>query len=411
MKTGINAVAPFLRTSHGYVVCVEDAEGEPIQTASGDALFLMAGMLHGDLDEMVAQADYAFARAGSRRVTAVIETQHPSFRFPDLLTRQLFKSMQRHDGNLGAVYIVNLSRVMRIGFRLATPFMSAETRSKVKLLTISELAAELGPSATLTRWGGAVEFDGDAYLSRRAALEGVRLDASVRPFHSSSVASSNRALKAHLRQLSSTVFDADAVIFGQWCEKRGGGGLFGSLRWKRKYLMVTQDHLAYAETDDLATASVTLVEREHVQAVHRVEDARVDVTTDARTFMFRFEKDVVAEVFASSVAPARTGGRPCVEKDRGDDHDAPESKVFRGHEAKERDRDDAGENDGERQREVLQVVVGEAHDHGGEQATEAKLGDETDGEGAHAVSPPRLANALKVVSPDGPELERDREDA
>ena len=198
MKSTINTVAPFLRTSHGYVVCVEDTEGGLVCTSSGNALFLMAGMLHGELDEMIAQADYAFTRAGTHQVIAVIETQHASFRFPDLLTRQLFKSMQRHDAKLDTVYILNLSRMMRIGFRLAMPFMSTETRAKLKIVTPTELAANLGPSATLQRWGGTVEFDATGYISRRAALEDVCLDASVRAFELSSVASSNRALRLQL---------------------------------------------------------------------------------------------------------------------------------------------------------------------------------------------------------------------
>eukprot|EP01046_Picozoa_sp_COSAG06_P058992 COSAG06_NODE_12047_length_1430_cov_1.244929_1_plen_201_part_00 len=115
----------------------------------------------------------------------------------------------------------------------------------------------------LPRWGGggSFHFDLDEYIAQRAAAEGVEVGSEVRRFgdHASgegaaagSAASEdamNASLSMSLLEVMSTVTEesgegkggggeegdaAEGVAHAAALMKRGGGGAFGNLKWKKK---------------------------------------------------------------------------------------------------------------------------------------------------------------------------------
>lgn len=121
------------------------------------------------------------------------------------------------------------------------------------------------PDSMLSRWGdgGSFRFDLDAYISQRAAAEGVDPGSEVRRFGdivvtgtedgaSSAAAANESAMNASLKMslkdvMSMTAIDGaetsagnatesiDGVVHADVLMKRGGGGAFGNLKWKKKY--------------------------------------------------------------------------------------------------------------------------------------------------------------------------------
>lgn len=287
----IRVVAPFLRADHGHVFCVEHRDGRPVVTADGHAILVMRGMLHGTLEEMTRQADYAVARVDeqNRAAIAVIEANHPSFRYPDALLRALLRSIRTHEHKVHRLYFAGLSRIVRVGFRMfALPLMSADMRSKLCIVKTADLLPMLGHNASLYTWGGGVDFDVDSYIARRAQLEGVAPPASneLRIFDAELLKSANKALREEARRRSDT-FSTGDIVFRADCEKRGSGGLFGSVAWKPKTIAVSDAALAYASHEADFGNDATVVDREEIRDV-TVEGRTVCVRATKREFLLRF---------------------------------------------------------------------------------------------------------------------------
>lgn len=289
----IATVAPFLRAPHGHVFCVENSDGSPVVTSCNHVLVVLRGMLHGTLSKMEEQVDYTFDRVREHGLSAVtvIEANHSSFRFPDSVLRSLLSSVRKHEDWIHKVYFVGLSRTVRLGFSLfATPFMDPKMRAKMALPTHKELCRCIGHTTALVQWGGAVVFDADAYIDRRANIEGVASPQETRHFDHTLLRASACALRecANRTVLSCAV---DGEVFREPGEKQGSGGLFGSVRWKPKVFVVSNHMVAYADADDVLVA--TAVDRLDITSVS-VEGRLVFMQTCKRGYKLRFRDEETA---------------------------------------------------------------------------------------------------------------------
>ena len=152
-------------------------------------------------------------------------------------------------------------------FKLVKPFMRREVyESMVLKPSFAHLPSAIPKASMLRRWGGDLDFDIDAWVEWRAAEEGV--DASQlcgrgegRRFDPKVAAAAAEAAMAD--SLSASDITAQKLLAGEVgssrraprlhgkVDKRGSGrGLFGTVRWKPKYLVVSEVGLVYFDSPD-----------------------------------------------------------------------------------------------------------------------------------------------------------------
>lgn len=273
----VRAVEPFLRGgAHGYVACVETESG-CVRDAEGRPVILCRGLLHGSVEEMKAQVDYTIGRCAihGRVFCTIIETRHPSFRFPDSSLRAVLHHLRKYTDACGPIYLVGLPGLVARGVRLfAFPFLDADTKARLHFVAHSPVNVE--------------DFDPLQYVAWRRAVEEVEATVSPRPFSHAFIVAANEALR---KQASEDVVN-EAVLYSGPCEKRGGGGLFGTRRWKSKTLVVTRERLFYRDSGSVGSVPLS-------GATWRVETALLYIVTPARTFEFRLPHNDLATVAAA----------------------------------------------------------------------------------------------------------------
>lgn len=287
----INSVAPYMHCGHGYVICVECDDGLPLLTVEGDAVVLMRGMIHGTLEEMTRQADYAFAVASrhSSTVVAIVETRHKSFRFPDTLMREFLKKMRKYESKLQSVYFAGLSFLVRTGMKLfAIPLLHYEMQKKLRIVDMGHLGSLFGRDCALSEWGGRRKCTTDTFVYRRAAIDGVIPSTEERNFDESLLKKAEDALRNQLKLASIATIEQHHALCSVSGEKRGGGGWMGTTRWKKKHILVADEIVAYADTEDALRIDSKVIARQNITNVS-TSDNCVNVVTEARPYLFRFK--------------------------------------------------------------------------------------------------------------------------
>ena len=191
MQLTVDAIAPYVISGHGFVLCLEDETG-PRCAPSGAALILARGLPHGD--DMRAQVDYVFERAAkhAKHVCVLVETAYPSFRFPDASLRALFAYSRKYEQRIEAVYFVGLSPLLRKGLRLfGLPLLPSFLRTRIRMVTdddpdVVPLRKDVDPCATI------------AWLRRIEGLTATPLDA--RHFDTNLLRTSRKELRAASRR-------------------------------------------------------------------------------------------------------------------------------------------------------------------------------------------------------------------
>lgn len=264
----VNAIAPFVRSEHGYLVLMEDETEGCVNTASGDALLFMCGMIHGTLEAMIAQVDYAFLRARARgvaRVSAIVDASRPSFRVPDVLMHRVFKHLRRYEDALGDIFFWRTPALKMRGMRLfVLPLLPSSLQSRVKF------CSSLHPIAPAAADPGS--WDKLRYLRWRAADEGVALTSDVRDFDVKGLADGRRMLDEDMRAHRSAL-EAMPFHFTRKMRKRGRGGALGTTRWKDKVVRVDDSCLYYTDS-----TAIGVVELSSIVRVDLVDDftAQID---------------------------------------------------------------------------------------------------------------------------------------
>lgn len=290
-KLTIDKIAEFYRAPpgrkypDGCVFLLENMQdGTVARDAKGRPVAVSLGMQHGNVQEMQQQFAYVMERLEAHAQSSgikvhglcmVVEVRPrekdapPSFRFPDRDVRTLF-DMGRdvYPTTLWSVnHFCGLPRVVTWAFKLVKPFMRREVyESMVLKPSFAHLPSAIPKASMLRRWGGDLDFDIDAWVEWRAAEEGV--DASQlcgrgegRRFDPKVAAAAAEAAMAD--SLSASDITAQKLLAGEVgssgraprlhgkVDKRGSGrGLFGTVRWKPKYLVVSEVGLVYFDAPD-----------------------------------------------------------------------------------------------------------------------------------------------------------------
>lgn len=200
------------------------------------------------------------------------------------MQRKLFKHLRQYEHLIQHIIFVGMPRIIRIGFKLATPFLGETLRERIRILGYDQLDDWLAPSDRPVALNGTWEFDMEQYICLRANEEGVVVDESVREFNPLELASASDALRSALNH--SPLVDMDDVFFQCDGEKRGSGG-WGTKRWKNKHFLFMPETLVYGEGQDcLESTSITLTgsNLEHV-------GSELKLTTPERSYLFRFDTE------------------------------------------------------------------------------------------------------------------------
>lgn len=287
----------ILGDTHGFVYVLENDDGTPVVTRVDEAVVLMRGMLYGTADEMCAQMEYTIECLRGRSVCAIIDASHPSFRFPDAAVRVLFGRMRALRIDIRRIIFAGMSLVVRVGFRtFALPLLDNELREKISVVSSLATAAEhLGIA-----WPSAAR-DPSAWVRHRALIEDVDIThVALRSFDSRYIDAANSALadaaKKPVDALSNAVYDSE-------CQKRGSGGVFGTVRWRRKHIWVC-----------IESGEAILVYRDEARGEYSqpirplrcvVDDLKCVVHTNERAYTFHFASDRACRHFEEAVTTAQ----------------------------------------------------------------------------------------------------------
>lgn len=279
----------ILGDSHGFAYVLENADGTPLLTQSGDAIVLMRGMLYGTAEEMCAQMEYILQCVRPHRICAVIDATHASFRFPDATVRTLFRRVRALRVDIRRIIFAGMSRLVRVGFRsFAVPLLGAELRKKIDVVTSTRAAVEhLGLPWPLT------VRDPSTWIRERALVDGVDITL-VAPsyFDARYTTAANIALldatKHPPDELSNAVFECDA-------KKCGSGGLFGTVQWRDKRIWVC------VEDDERIIVYRDILRGEYSQPINPIgceaDGKKCVVKTRERSYTFCFLNDSVCAEF------------------------------------------------------------------------------------------------------------------
>lgn len=295
--TFARTIAPFVKADEGYVICLETASFV-FTSAKDEAVIFSCGLPHGSIAEMCAQVDHAFERALTHRdrVCTIIETRHRSFRFPDHGLRRVLQHLRKHEKHMGDIYFLDLPALIRRGLKLfAFPFLDPLLKSKLRMIPASKVSEVLHRAPT--RWGGPIGFDKAAYLERRAAAEGSSLaDVRARAFDATILRDANAALAEQVCAARRSPRRAAAVLFEGVCRKRGSGGLFGSIEWKRKTVRLTDASMSYSDRSGETTIALD------PGCTWSTPADTLVLETAQRSYVFSFEANERARFLASLTA-------------------------------------------------------------------------------------------------------------
>lgn len=270
----IAQIAPFLKrpkqagAPDGCAVCLE-WPGGCARDKLGRPIVALIGMPHGTAEEQQMQVAYAMKRAEAQCQpdkpkcwTSVVEVQPRSgcavtFRFPMAPERSVMDMQKVHfPASLdGETHFCGLPQAVVWAFKLCRPFMHPKAYNSLKLRpNFKHLKEIIDDDSLLKEWGGKLEFDFDEYIAWRAREEGdEELAANV-----GAVVPRRFTGKPPRGVTLASLREGDVEITKQGSiHKRGsGGGLFGTLRWKRKYVVVLDGSLWYfnEEKDDAESA-------------------------------------------------------------------------------------------------------------------------------------------------------------
>lgn len=281
-------VAPFLRSAPGAlgpdggIVCLE-WDGGCARDKQGRPIVACIGMPHGSANEQKAQTAYAMRRALAnclpgqpKQWTTVVEVQPragcaPTFRFPRSAERSVMDMQREHFSETigGPVHFCGLPRAVTYAFKLVKPFMSAKAYSALKLKPdFSHLKDHADTSSLLKEWGGELSFDMELYLAWRAKEEDSVLTRPIRRYEGAAPKGVTLAslrgdggdgirIGGNNNDSSNKTASDDSVISGPSSGgspvsyegtllKRGSGeGMFGTLRWKHKFVVLSSGMLWY----------------------------------------------------------------------------------------------------------------------------------------------------------------------
>ena len=304
-KLTIADVAAFYRAPSGdrtnpdgCLLLLEDAAGGCCRDNRGRPILASLGMQHGSAVEMQQQFAYISERLEAHKqpdapvhgACVVIEVRPrdagapPTFRFPDRSVRTLF-DMQRdiYPASLSSHnHFCGLPRTVTWAFKLVRPFMRREAYESLVLKpSFGHLPGVMPRSSMLTQWGGELDFDIDKWVEWRAREEGVAAEALCprgggRRFDpKAAAAAAEEAMADSLGAGGGGSVNAKALLAGEFgsatgggtpqpprrhgtVEKRGSGrGLFGTVRWKPKLLVVAADvGLVYFDSLEPTTSNV-----------------------------------------------------------------------------------------------------------------------------------------------------------
>ena len=353
----IAEIAPFMRSPSagrvvpdGCSVLLEDGKGGVARDKLGRPILMVVGMQHGTKEEMQRQLVYMAARAKEHALPGmppnaacvVIDVQPaekgapPTFRFPDRDVRTLFELQERcYPGALFTTsHFCGLPRFVTLGFRLVKPFFRKETYEAMVLKpSFAHLALEVSPENMLPRWGGTFAFDLDEYVEWRAREEGVdpatlcargagkaydaakgAAAAAVAIAEASSGGGDGGGVGMSITEL---LAESDGVLHKGAVSKRGSGrGLFSSVRWKTKLLVLTPGSLCYFDKLDDAdptnkVARMVLIDGS--TSVTRLGGASADgrgpagqftVRAQARDYLFGVDESAEADAWVAEIEKA-----------------------------------------------------------------------------------------------------------
>lgn len=352
----LRAPSPDRRIPDGCVVLLEDMNGGVARDTLGRPIMACIGMQHGTAEEMCRQylyvakrlLEHSYARpdlppGAACTVIDVVpqEAGAPvSFRFPDKDVRVIFGMQELcFPGALfSSSHFCGLPMFVTWAFRLVRPFMRRETFEAMVLKpSFSHLVGNhIQREQMLPRWGGSLQFDLDEYIDWRAREEGVDLSTlcprgAGKSFDARAAAASQAAaLEAASRGSEETTtsgaagrvtapdFDAGAVKHGIVSKRGSGQGLFSTVRWKRKLLVLTPHALGYFDALDATDSSNTLARSVPLRcgdaSVERVQgspghDHQFRVRTGGRDYLFAADGSSDADGWVHAIEEVIRGTR------------------------------------------------------------------------------------------------------
>lgn len=344
------APSPDRKLPDGVSMLLEDGKGGVARDVLGRPILACIGMQHGTAEEMRRTFLYAQQRAMQYAlpglppgaccvVIDVLPAEKgapPSFRFPDKDVRTVMELQERcFPGCLfSSTHFCGLPFFVTAAFRLVKPFMRRETYEAMVLKpSFAHLAHKhIAPEHMLERWGGSYAFDIDEYVERRADQEGIAQDQVCqrghgRPFDAAAAAALQAAALAEATggdnsSAEMIISAVEMIAVGNVrrqgvAKKRGSGrGLFATVRWKPKLLVLTPGGLAYFDETDPSDPTNKLSRLIHVDAassasVSRLKAGELDskggpaqftVTSGGRDYMFAVDASAEADAWVAAIA-------------------------------------------------------------------------------------------------------------
>lgn len=340
----LRAPSPDRKGPDGCFVLLEGPWGVA-RDHLGRPIMASIGMAHGSAHEQQQQLVYAMQRAAAHRLpehpphaTMVVLEVRPrekgapaTFRFPDRAVRTLFDLQQAvYPGALFSTsHFCGLPRSVAFAFKLVKPFMSRESYEAMVLKpSFAHLSGVAPRGSLLTQWGGELDFDLDEYISWRAAEEGV--SEGVCPRGQGAAYAPKAVDGSALSEAEASSRDivesggvtAKALLAGELSEsgapprrhgeveKRGSGrGLFRTVRWKPKLLVLCELGLVYFDemhASDANRASRIIALGEDTRAERRpgtdAHPHQFAVVTAEREFLFAASAADSADAWVADVA-------------------------------------------------------------------------------------------------------------
>ena len=320
----IEDCAPFMRSPSpgrrlpdGACFLLEDGKGGVARDKHGRPVVVVVGMQHGSAEEMQRQFIYYAQRLKEHTLPGmppgaacvVVDVQPaekgapPTIRFPDREVRTLFELQERcYPGALcSSTHFCGLPRLVVMAFRLVRPFMAREAYEAMVLKpSFSHLSQHIPPESMLPRWGGTFQFEIDEYVEWRAREEGVPPSklcprGAGRKFDTAKAAAAAAAAVAEASgggggglSVVDLLAEGGVMRKGRVSKRGGGRGLFASVRWKTKLLVLAPTGLCYFDKVDEADETnrlARLIVIDSTATVRRVPEAEVDARGPAHQFV------------------------------------------------------------------------------------------------------------------------------
>jgi len=317
-------VAPFLRSPpgekypSGCFVCLEDMKGGVARDSTGRPIILMNGMVHGSAEEMKKNVAYALERCKlycreedgllpgeSCTIVELISREtgwlNGSFRFPDANHKALFDFMRGvyPASQLSTTHFCGVPRFIVSFFALCKPFMPFDMFNRLNVKSnFKHLKKDghISPDNMLSFWDeeGKMDFDFDKYVEWRCKEEGIDNVCAIGEGRKAEAS----AAPPSAAELLGDNANANVIKSSQVQKQGSGKGLFGSSKWKTKFLVLQPGLLLYFDSKKVSHTNHAsrLIPINSQSSVERPgSNDLVVIKSLQRDYLFKFNSEEEAE--------------------------------------------------------------------------------------------------------------------